>query len=232
MDLSLVVSLKSVPPAAAEAIRKADPAAKILRVEKSEIRAELKTEGGKGQIVKLTAPKHVFEAELRKDERRGEIQVAPDGKVVEALKWAAKESEEEENEEAEAPEGKKAPDLTILPAAVTAAFRQAYPQAVITGTSKETEKGVTYYEVESVDGKLNRDLLYLTDGTAAEIEETVAPESLPAPVTEGLTKAFPRCKILKAEAVTRDGKKTFELLIQVKDKKQSVAIDPTGKILK
>ena len=74
----------------------------------------------------------------------------------------------------------KAVDLKILPPAVLKAFKTAYPNAVITGASKETENGVTLYEVESVDGKLNRDLLYTADGKATEIEETIAPENLPA----------------------------------------------------
>ncbi|MCX6561361.1 MAG: hypothetical protein NTZ26_12710, partial [Candidatus Aminicenantes bacterium] len=45
-------------------------------------------------------------------------------------------------------------DLKILPPAVLKAFQAAYPKAVIKGASKEVEKGVTQYEVESVDGKL------------------------------------------------------------------------------
>jgi hypothetical protein len=144
------------------------------------------------------------------------------------------EEKEEKGEKAEAgekAEGKQAaPDLKILPEAVLAAFKAAYPNAVIKGTSKETEKDVTYYEVESVDGKLNRDLLYTADGKAAEIEETIAPENLPAPVKQTLAKEYPGAKVLKAEILTKDGAKLFELSIQVKDKTMSVTIDPSGKI--
>ncbi len=122
-------------------------------------------------------------------------------------------------------------DLKILPPAVLAAFKTAYPQAVIKGTSKETEKGVTYYEVESVDGKLNRDLLYTADGKAVEIEETVTPESLPDAVQQSLAKSFPGLKIIKAEAMTKGGRKLFELEVQVNGKKKSVTIDPAGKIV-
>jgi uncharacterized membrane protein YkoI len=122
-------------------------------------------------------------------------------------------------------------DLKILPPAVLNAFRTAYPHAVIRGTSKETEKGVTYYEVESVDGKMNRDLLYTAEGKAVEIEETIPPEDLPAAVQEALAGKFPGYKVLKAEAMTKDGQKLFELRIQVKDKKKSVTIDPDGKII-
>jgi uncharacterized membrane protein YkoI len=232
IDMATVVMIKDVPAAAVQAVKKAAPDATIKQLEKSEIRAELKKEGEKGWVTKLAVPKYVYEAELLKGEQRGEIQVAPDGKIVEALKWWAKAAKAEEEEESEESAKNKAPDLKILPAAVLNAFKTAYPKAVIKGTSKETEKGVTYYEVESVDGKLNRDLLYTADGKAAEIEEAVAPESLPAAVQQALTKAYPGCKILKAEALTKGPEKMFELQIQVNGKKQGVTIDPSGKIIK
>jgi len=168
MDSAVIVGYKDVPREVVKAIRTAAPGAAIRQLEKSEIRAEIKKEGDKGRVIKLAAPKYVYEAELHKGEQSGEIQVAPDGTIVEALKWRAKAAKEEDEEKEEAGEN-KAPDLKILPAAVLDAFKTAYPKAVIKGTSKETEKGVTYYEIESVDGKLNRDLLYTADGKAAEI---------------------------------------------------------------
>ena len=103
---------------------------------------------------------------------------------------------------------------------------------MIKGASKETEKGVTYYEVESIDGKMNRDLLYTAEGKAVEIEEAVVPGALPAAVTQALAKAYPGYKILKAEDMMKDGRKLFELQIQVKDKKIGVTIDPAGKIIR
>ena len=93
------------------------------------------------------------------------------------------------------------------------------------------EKGVIYYEVESVDGKMNRDLLYTADGKAVEVEEAIAPGALPAAVVKTLAKAYPGYKILKAEDMLKDGQKLFELQIQVADKKMGVTLDPTGKII-
>jgi len=89
MDISTIIEMKDIPKAAADAIQKAAAGAKIKQLEKSEVRAELKAEGGKGRIVKLAVPKYVYEAELVKDGRTGEIQVAPDGTIVEALKWGS-----------------------------------------------------------------------------------------------------------------------------------------------
>jgi len=171
---------------------------------------------------------------------QGEIEVAPDGKITEAPKWHVRRAKgkEEGEEKAEAEEneekGEAKPahvvDLKILPAAVLNAFRTTYPNAVIKGTSKEVEKGVTYYEVESVDGKLNRDLLYTADGKAVEIEVIIAPESLPTAVLQALGKAYPGYKILKAEDMIKNGRRLYELRIQVKDKKIGLTVDPNGEI--
>jgi hypothetical protein len=60
-----------------------------------------------------------------------------------------------------------------LPAAVSEAFTKAYPKAVSTGADKEAEKGKTFYEIESLDGTMKRDLLYTPEGKAAEIEEAL-----------------------------------------------------------
>ena len=91
MDIATIIQLKDAPKAAADAIRKvaADEKAKIVQLEKSEVRAEIQKEGDKGKIVKLSTPKYVYEAELVKGNQRGEVQVATDGSVLEALKWGA-----------------------------------------------------------------------------------------------------------------------------------------------
>ena len=75
----------------------------IEQLEKSEVRAEIKTDGGKGAIVKLAAPKYVFEAELIQGKERGEVQVAPDGKIVEGPKWGVEDEKAEEMGEKEKP---------------------------------------------------------------------------------------------------------------------------------
>jgi len=90
MDVATIIEMKDVPKPAAEAIQLAAAGATIKQLEKSEVRAEIKKEGEKGTVVKLASPKYVYEAEIVKGAQTGEIQVAPDGKIVEALKWAAK----------------------------------------------------------------------------------------------------------------------------------------------
>ncbi|MCX6559745.1 MAG: hypothetical protein NTZ26_04455, partial [Candidatus Aminicenantes bacterium] len=79
---------------------------------------------------------------------------------------------------------------------------------------------------------LNRDLLYLADGKVVEIEESTAPENLPAPVKQTLAKDFAGAKVLKAETLTKAGIKSFELTLELKGKNLGVEIDPLGKIVK
>ena len=55
---------------------------------------------------------------------------------------------------------------------------------------------------------------------------------VPAAVLQALDKAYPGCKVLKAEDMLKNGQKLFELVILVKDKKMPVTIDPTGKIIR
>jgi hypothetical protein len=150
-------------------------------------------------------------------------------------KKEAKEEDEEKEEAGEKSEKAEAKpavlDLKVLPEAVLKAFKAAYPAAEIKGASKEVENGVTQFEVESVDGKLNRDLLYAADGKVLEMEETTAPENLPEPVKATLAKDYPGAKVLKVEILTKGGTKAFEISIQDKDKKLGVTIDPAGKIV-
>jgi len=98
VEIETEIALKDAPPAVVEAVKAAAPDAKIEEVKKIEIRAEIKkAEADKpAQLVKLDKPKIVYEAELKTDDKEGEITVAADGKVVEPLKWEEKEKGEKE----------------------------------------------------------------------------------------------------------------------------------------
>jgi hypothetical protein len=89
LEISTIVQMTDLPKPAADAIQKAaaDAQAEIRKIEKSETRAEVGKEGEKGKIVKLTPPRYAYEVEFLKDGKTGEIEVAPDGTIVEPLKW-------------------------------------------------------------------------------------------------------------------------------------------------
>jgi hypothetical protein len=91
MDVATIVQMKDLPKAAADAITKAAAGATVKHLEKSEVRAEIEAQGDKGRVTKLPAAKYVYEAELAKDGKTGEVQVDPEGKIVEGPKWGKSE---------------------------------------------------------------------------------------------------------------------------------------------
>jgi hypothetical protein len=93
IEVTTFVEMADVPEAAAAVIQKAAQGAAIKEIEKAEARAEIKKEGKIARIVKLDSPSFVYEVELAKGKRTGEIQVAPDGRIVEPLKWNRRGSE-------------------------------------------------------------------------------------------------------------------------------------------
>lgn len=96
LDVVTIITMEELPKAAAEAILKATEGITIERLEKSEIRAEIKVEGGKGKVVILDSPRYVYEAELKKGDQTGEIEVDANGKITEPLKWDIKGSPEKD----------------------------------------------------------------------------------------------------------------------------------------
>jgi uncharacterized membrane protein YkoI len=92
LDVVTIITMEELPEAAAKAIQDAIEGATIKRLEKSEIRSEIKKEGEMGTLVKLDIPRYVYEAELEKDGQTGEIEVDADGNITEPLKWNTKES--------------------------------------------------------------------------------------------------------------------------------------------
>jgi len=81
IDRETVEQTKDIPAAALEAIRKGAAGCKIKQIAKDEIRAELKD----GKVVRLDTPKYRYEADLVKGNQVAEIQVSPEGQVIEAL---------------------------------------------------------------------------------------------------------------------------------------------------
>src|SRR5262245_29745037 len=100
---------------------------------------------------------------------------------------------------------------TKAPAAVTAAFKAAYPAATIKHVSKEVEKGETIYEIESVDAGRNRDLLYHADGKLISYEEALTEAEVPAAVTAALKARYPKATVTRRERLVEGQKVSIEL---------------------
>jgi len=121
-------------------------------------------------------------------------------------------------------------DLSKYPAAVRATIEAETKNATLKGVSRETEKGRTQYEVETMVNGKSRDLLVDPSGKVIEIEEEIALDSAPAAVQDALKT---RGKVLKLERVERGGAASYEASVQGKNgKKSEVALDAQGKGVK
>jgi hypothetical protein len=119
-----------------------------------------------------------------------------------------------------------------LPQAVLAAFQNQYPAAKIKELGKEVKDSVAYYEIDSVDGKVKRALLYTVDGTIAEIEEVIAKDQLPEIVKTAITNDYPHGKVERAEKVTKNAVVTYEVKLESGEDNIEAVYDTLGKIIK
>ncbi len=119
-----------------------------------------------------------------------------------------------------------------VPQVVLSAFEKAYPDAKVKSYTTEKENGKTYFEIESMRGKSTLDVSYLSDGSAAEVEEGVLAKDLPAPVTKAVETKYPKGKIVKAEKRTADNMVSFELKVKTGKTHVGLRIDPDGKNIK
>jgi hypothetical protein len=121
---------------------------------------------------------------------------------------------------------------TDLPAPVLSAFQKSYPGASINGVSRESEEGKTFYEIESVEGAVHRDILYAPDGTMVELEESMVEAELPAAVKATLAKKEFTGTVEKVEKVTKGKETTYEMRIHSGSTMLEVMIGPDGKVIK
>ena len=78
LDVATVIQMTDLPEAVAATIRKEAGKRPIKQLTRSEVRAEIVTDGGKGRVSKLPAPKYVYEAEFAGEE----IEVSADGTII------------------------------------------------------------------------------------------------------------------------------------------------------
>lgn len=114
-----------------------------------------------------------------------------------------------------------------MPAAVLSAFSKAWPTATVVAFAEETKDGKAYFEIESRDGNVARDVLLAPDGSIVEVEEVVPEAALPAAVVEAARALGKRVVIRKAEKVTRGKVVTYSLELKGAKVKEA-AFDPAG----
>ena len=151
---------------------------------------------------------------------------AGQGTTAAARAPAQKADQKEQNEE-----GKEAKvQLTNLPPAVRATVEAETKNATIKGLSKETEKGKTVYELESLVNGRTRDLMIDSAGKVYVVEEQLDADKAPPPVRSALEA---KGTIVVLESVLENGKTTYEGQVKTKaGKKLSMELDADGKPVK
>lgn len=88
------------------------------------------------------------------------------------------------------------------------------------------------YEVETrVQGR-SRDLLIASSGAVLETEEEAAWDSLPEAVRTALRQAAGNGQISKVEAVSRDGRKTYEAEIRKQGRREEITVTEDGRLVR
>jgi hypothetical protein len=116
-----------------------------------------------------------------------------------------------------------------LPPAVQKTVQEQAKGAEIKNISKETEKGVTQYEVETLVNGKHRDFNVDTKGVLVVVEEETAIDSLPAAAKAAIQKKMGDGKLGMVETVTKGSATLYEAAYTTKaGKKQAVLVKPDG----
>lgn len=119
-----------------------------------------------------------------------------------------------------------------LPVAVQKTADEQSKGAMVRGYTKETEEGKLEYEVEMIVNGHTKDVSIDASGNVLEVEEQVAPETLPAEVREGLQKKAGSGKIAKVESIAKHGTLVaYEAHVVAGGKKSEVQVGPDGRPL-
>ncbi|MCU1238762.1 MAG: hypothetical protein JWP63_6729 [Candidatus Solibacter sp.] len=119
--------------------------------------------------------------------------------------------------------------LKDLPAAVQKTVTEQTKGAEIKNIAKETEKGVTQYEIETLVNGKHRDFNVDTKGGLIVVEEEVSLDSIPAPAKAAIEKKVAGGKLGMVETVTKGSVTLYEAAYTTKaGKKGAVLVKADG----
>ncbi len=118
-----------------------------------------------------------------------------------------------------------------VPQAVLKTFEQAYPMAKMKGFSKEEQDGKVAYEIESVEGKVHRDVTYNPDGSLISVEESLPYPELPLAVRDAIAKEYPKGKSIRCEKIMKGSSVQFEVVLKSGKAKYEVVFEQDGRIV-
>jgi hypothetical protein len=114
--------------------------------------------------------------------------------------------------------------LKDLPAAVQKTVTEQTKGAEIKNIAKETEKGVTQYEIETLVNGKHRDFNVDTKGGLIVVEEEVSLDSIPAPAKAAIEKKVAGGKLGMVETVTKGSVTLYEAAYTTKAGKKGAVL--------
>jgi hypothetical protein len=117
-----------------------------------------------------------------------------------------------------------------VPDAVLQSFSKTFPNAIAENYAKETRNGKTYYEIESKEGTISRDLLFEPNGKLVEMEEKLPYDSLPAAVQDTIKTKYGKNAFVSAERITKNNQTTYGVVIKINNKKMEKTFNPDGSL--
>jgi hypothetical protein len=119
--------------------------------------------------------------------------------------------------------------LTDLPPAVRKTVQEQANGAEIKNIGKETEHGVTQYEVETMRNGKHRDFNVDTKGNLIEVEEETTLDAVPAAVRVAIEKKVADGKLTMGETVTKGSQTFYEASYTGKNgRKHEALFTPAG----
>jgi hypothetical protein len=146
---------------------------------------------------------------------------------------AVRAEDKKKEEKKEEPKEEKV-DLEKVPKAVLEAFKAKFPEAKLTGASKEIEDGKTIYELAFTFKDHKYEMEFEPNGTIIAIDKQLDEKELPPAVAKTLAEKYPKATLKVIEEVTKKDKiEYYEIELTTADKKDvEVLVDPSGKITK
>jgi hypothetical protein len=111
-----------------------------------------------------------------------------------------------------------------LPAAVQKTVQEQTKGAEIKNISKETEKGVTQYEIETIVNGKHRDFNVDTKGGLVVVEEETSIDSIPPAAKAAIDKKVAGGKLGMVETVTKGSTTLYEASFTTKAGKKSAIL--------
>jgi len=141
-----------------------------------------------------------YEAEVKKDGRVFDVAVSESGELL-GTDDEGKKEDDDEGEVDDEGDDEGAIELSEAPRAVQRAIRNIVADNPIQQIEKETEEGVTTYEVEFLVDQVKYSARMTEQGEVMELEHEVSAEALPQAAARAIQKEFPRGTVKSIEAV-------------------------------